>query len=359
MKNMKRINFVLPANFDIPVGGFKIVVQYANELVKRGYEVKITFLFNMRGKSFKVAKLARFVNNHLYHRVKHYKQVTWIDLDESIEVFYDVTSPSEFPDADFVVATAAPTTHLVSSLPMSKGKKFYFIQNFETWSYGRSVEKLNETFNLGLSNIVISQELRQKVVEGSGIEPHYLPNFYNPDEFYLAKPIENRENVVCLINHTHEVKRTKLGLEIMAEVKKQVPDLKVELFGAYEPVMPLEDYVYFTFKANPDQLREDIYGKSKIYLLPSVLEGWVLTGMEAMACGAAVVSSRIGGIVDYANDGNSILITPDDKAAFVAAIVDLLTHEEKQVALAKKAYEEVQQYRIEKSSDILETILNS
>ncbi|WP_252899695.1 glycosyltransferase family 4 protein [Lactococcus fujiensis] len=297
----------------------------------------MTFLFNMREKHFLISKAQRFVNNHIHQVVKHSEELTWFDLDKNVNIYYDVATQNEFPDADFVVATAAPTTTIVSKLPETKGKKFYFIQNFETWFYDESVEKINETYNLGLTNIVISNELRQKVIEGSGKEPKYLPNFYNPDEFFLAKPIENRDNIVCLINHTHEVKRTKLGLEILAEVKKQVPDLKVELFGAYEPVTELADYVNFTYKANPEQLRNDIYGKSKIYLLPSVLEGWVLTGMEAMACGATVVSSRIGGIVDYANDGNSILIEPDNKAAFVKAIVDLLNDADKCETLAKKS----------------------
>lgn len=353
---MKKINFVLPANYNRAVGGFKIVYQYANELVHRGNEVSITFLFNMRGKSFILTGFEKTINSKLLKYVQHKNEVTWFNLDKKIKIYYDLTRPQDFPDADVVIATAAPTTHIVSKLSESKGKKYYFIQNFETWFYKGSTERVNETYRLGMTNIVISHELRDKVYNATNKEPEYLPNFYNHEEFFLENPIAQRKNTVSLINHIHDVKRTKLGLEILAEVKKEIPDLTVELFGAYKPITELESYVNFTFNANSKQLRKDIYGKSKIYLLPSVLEGWVLTGMEAMASGATVISSRIGGITDYANDDNSILITPDDKESFVTEIVRILKNDSLRIKLAERALNDVQQYEIGYSTDRLEEL---
>ena len=90
-----------------------------------------------------------------------------------------------------------------------------------------------------------------------------------------------------------------------------------------------------------------------------MLEGWVLTGMEAMASGAVVVSSRIGGIVDYANDNNSVLIEPDNKAEFVNAITNLLKNDEQRIAVATKGNEDVKQYVIDKSGERLLKIINS
>lgn len=356
---MKKINFVLSSNYDRAVGGFKIVYQYANELVKRGYEVKITYLFNAKGKSVVLAKTARFINNHVYQKVPHKSEVTWFDLEDKIELFFDVTSVSEFPDADIVIATAALTTQIVSKLPQSKGEKLYFIQDYETERFGNTVEEVEHSYRLGFQNVVISHELSDIVEKATGIKPKYLPNFYDHSEFYLEHLIEERTNTVCLINHIHETKRTKFGLEILEEVKKQIPDLKIELFGAYDPVCQISNNVHFTLNATPEQLRKNIYGQSKIYLLPSVREGWVLTGMEAMASGAVVVASEIGGIVDYANSGNSVLITPDDKEAFVLSLLDLLANDEKRIQLAKKAQEEVQQYEISHSGNLLVEILEA
>ncbi|MHA5125130.1 glycosyltransferase family 4 protein [Oenococcus oeni] len=354
---MKKINFVLPATNNQSIGGYKIIYQYANKLSELGYKVFISFSY----RTFPTFK-------HVFHqrigRLKHRltgngysREVTWFKINKKVELLFDLIFPEEFPDADIVIATAASTAFIVNELPISKGKKFYFIQNFETWWFDENTDKLNQTFNLGLNNIVISKELRRKVIESGAPEPYYLPNFYDHQEFYLTHKMENRINKVALLNHIQLTKRTKFGLEILSEVKKIVPDLQVELFGAYPAPDKLPDYVNFTYQACPKDLRK-IYGESKIYLLPSVLEGWVLTGMEAMASGTMVVSSRIGGITDYANDDNSILITPDNKKEFVDAIVSGLTNDNMRISLSKHALKDVQRYRINESINILKRILN-
>ncbi|KGH65876.1 hypothetical protein X291_04295 [Oenococcus oeni IOEB_C23] len=352
-----RINFVLPPATEQPIGGYKIVFQYANKLAKIGFDVTISFCYRVYPTFShityqKAARLKYHLFGHGYPR-----EICWFHLDHRVKLLFDLISKYEFPDSDVVIATAAPTASMVADLPQSKGTKYYFIQNFETWWFDENIDKLNQTFNLGLNNIVISKELRQKVIESGAPEPYYLPNFYDHQEFYLTRKIENRINKVALLNHIQLTKRTKFGLEILSEVKKIVPDLQVELFGAYPAPDKLPDYVNFTYQARPKDLRR-IYGESKIYLLPSVLEGWVLTGMEAMASGTMVVSSRIGGITDYANDNNSILIAPDNKKEFVDAIVSGLTNDNMRISLSKHALKDVQRYRINESINILKRILN-
>lgn len=353
-----KVTFVLPPNKDVAVGGYKIVYQYANELVQRGHHVNIVFLRHIYPSFNFIAfqKFETFVRKIL-KRPKNKKSITWFELDSRVSLFFDVTSKKDFPDADVIVATAAPTTY-IKYLSSIKGKKFYFIQNFETWWYDEKEKDLEKTFEIpNMTNIVISHELRDKIQKVTKTTPKYLPNFYNPDEFYLSEPIVPRENVVSLLNHSQKTKRTEFGIEILKEVKKEIPDLKVELFGAYDVPYPLPEYFHFTKNANAFQLRQQIYGCSKIYLLPSILEGWGLTGMEAMACGAVLVSSEIGGITDYANNNNSILINPNNKDKFIESIIYLLKNSEKQQQIANKGYRDVQQYRIEKSTNILESIL--
>lgn len=153
-------------------------------------------------------------------------------------------------------------------------------------------------------------------------------------------------------------KTDKFGLEILREVKKQSQILKCNYLG-HMIQLKLEDWIHFK-NANTNQLCKEIYGVSKIYLLPSVLEGWVLTGMEAMGSGAVVVASRIGDMAwSYANDSNSILIEPDNKMEFVNAITNLLQNDERRIAVATKGNEDVKQYVIDKSGERLLNIINS
>lgn len=353
---MKKINFVLPANLNKPVGGYKIVYQYANELVSRGYDVSITYLFSDKMNKY-LATILSIVDRKLYNYSLRQFEVTWFNLNPKIKLYYNAISERHFPDADYVVATAMRTSKIVAGLSNKKGEKYYFIQGYETKGFGNTIEEVEHSYKLGLKNIVISQELRQIVLQATNQPPYYLPNFYNPKEFFLDNNIKNRRNVVSLLSHHNEGKRTQFGLEILREVRKEVPDLKVELFGLYKPEYHLDNNVYFTYNATVDQLRKDIYGNSKIYLLPSIREGWGLTGLEAMASGATLVASHIGGIEDYATVSNACLVRPDSKKEFIDKIVYLLKNEDERLVLSKKALEDVEKFSIMKSTDKLVEIL--
>lgn len=358
-KTSMKITYVLPPNSNTPVGGYKVVYQYANELVKKGHQVNIVFLKNVipNLKWYSNQSIRNKINRLFGRTVKNVKNVSWFPIDHRVKLYFDVEKEKDFPIADVIIATAAPTTY-INSLGSQVGRKFYFIQNYEEWWYKEGESRLLDTFRLpNMTNIVISRELENKVRAATDKKIEYLPNFYDPNEFFLENDIELRNNVVALLNHSQETKRTKLGIEILKEVKKQIPDLSVELFGVPEMPKDLPEYFHGTQMASPNQLRKNIFGKSKIYLLPSVLEGWVLTGMEAMASGSAVVASKIGGIVDYANDTNSVLVEPDNKDQFVKEIVGLLSDDKKRQQIARKGYQDVQQYRIEKSTLLLESIL--
>ena len=78
-----------------------------------------------------------------------------------------------------------------------------------------------------------------------------------------------------------------------------------------------------------------------------------------MASGAALVASRIGGIEDYANDENSLLVAPDDHEGFVSAVTELLKNNSKRISLSTKALSLLPLYSIEASVDKLEKVLET
>lgn len=351
---MKKINFILPATNDTPIGGYKTVYQYANELSKRNYEVTINFLYEV------VPKVKHPIYQHTKKLVRKVlgrempaTKITWFDLHDSVRLNFNVIDLTDVPDGDIVVATSAPTAYFVKALSGSKGRKFYYIQGLETWWYGGNLAKLQETYRLGLKNLAISRDLYKIVDESAQSTPYYLPNFFDSSEFYVTRAMTKRDNVVALLNHRQKSKRTRFGLHVLSEVKKQVPDLKVELFGSSDVDFQLPDYVNFTHHANIGQLRDQIYGQSKIYLMPSTSEGWGLTGTEAMACGATLVASDIGGIKDYACQKNSVLLNPNDESAFINNIIELLKDDILCQQLAIAGNRSVQSFTIQKATDRL------
>jgi L-malate glycosyltransferase len=86
------------------------------------------------------------------------------------------------------------------------------------------------------------------------------------------------------------------------------------------------DVAYDEFHANPPQeeLRR-LYSGSDVYLCPSWDEGLGMPSMEAMACGAALVTYDNGGSRDYARDGETALVAPRrDVSALASALERIL-----------------------------------
>ena len=58
-----------------------------------------------------------------------------------------------------------------------------------------------------------------------------------------------------------------------------------------------------------------------VFACPSLYEPLGIVNLEAMACGTAVVGSRVGGIPEVVADGETgLLVPPDDPAALAAAL---------------------------------------
>ena len=67
-----------------------------------------------------------------------------------------------------------------------------------------------------------------------------------------------------------------------------------------------------------------LLGQSDVLLFPSQAENCPMAVLEAMACGAVVVASAVGGIVEMVEDQHTgLLCPPDDPQAFVDALIRL------------------------------------
>jgi starch synthase len=64
---------------------------------------------------------------------------------------------------------------------------------------------------------------------------------------------------------------------------------------------------------------------ARVFACPSVYEPLGIVNLEAMACGAAVVASRVGGIPEVVADGETgLLVPPDDPEALAGGLNALL-----------------------------------
>jgi glycosyltransferase involved in cell wall biosynthesis len=107
------------------------------------------------------------------------------------------------------------------------------------------------------------------------------------------------------------------GLLAVARVRPAVPTLHLVGFGVKAPDRASP---YDEFHVNPPQAQlAALYSGVDIYLCPSWDEGLGMPSMEAMACGAALVTYDNGGCRDYARDGETALVARRRDVADLAA----------------------------------------
>ncbi|QQG49777.1 MAG: glycosyltransferase family 4 protein [Candidatus Berkelbacteria bacterium] len=82
-----------------------------------------------------------------------------------------------------------------------------------------------------------------------------------------------------------------------------------------------------------------LYRNCRAFIFPSLYEGFGLPPLEAMACGAAVLSSNVSSLPEVIGDGG-LLVEPTDITAISSAISRLLTDDTLVSSLGKKAAEQ-------------------
>ena len=350
-----RIVFLLPGAGRIPVGGFKVVYEYANQLVSRGHAVSIIhpamLEYDTRW-SDKLKKLSRYVQRVID---KSYLPRKWFVIDPRVRMLWVLNLNEKFiPDADVVIATAWQTAEWVADYPAAKGRKYYLIQHYETWS--GSDERVRRTWTLPLSKIVIARWLENFAKE-LGENSFYIPNGLDFSCFGLDLPIEKRNpRSIMMLYHEQAWKGSQDGIQALLQVRKVYPDLKVTMFGVLDGI-DLPDWVLY-YRLPDQKLLRYLYNQSAIFVAPSWSEGWGLPASEAMMCGCAVVATDIGGHKEFAIDNRTALLAePKKPESLAGAILRFVEDSEKRLDVARKGNAYIQQFTWSRACGLLEGLI--
>jgi glycosyltransferase involved in cell wall biosynthesis len=121
--------------------------------------------------------------------------------------------------------------------------------------------------------------------------------------------------------------------------------------GRTLPKSPIE----ITGYVSREQLR-DLYRHAKVFVYPSRAEGFGIPPLEAMACGAPVIATRVGAIPDFAGDA-ALLVDPGDRDALREALVRLLRDRALRHELRARGPERARRYRWETSAATMTQLL--
>ena len=276
--------------------------------------------------------------------------IPWFELNDKVNlVLATDLSEQNIPDADVIFATASDTAFPVAAYSVSKGRKFYLVQSYETWNLPE--DKVQAGWKLPMQKIVVSRHL-QRIAEGLGEQSRTtcIPLGIDLSVFRLLTPInERRELRVGMLAHPNEVKGTRDGLAALEIVKKNHADLQVALFGTEPRLEFIPDWMSYERLPTAERLVE-LYNSCRIFLNPGWAEGWGLPAAEAMACGCAVVSADNGGIHEFAADGETALIAPIKRPDLLAErMLALIEDDELRQRLVVAGHQSIQGVSWEKA----------
>lgn len=354
---IESITFVLPGYGGAPVGGVKVVYEYANCLVARGYIVNIVHPAQSYRGAPRGSCLKSYIRFGQRALDKSYLPTRWFELDPRVRVQWVPSLAEKFiPDADAVVATAWMTAEWVAYYAARKGVKYYLIQHFENWAGPE--ERVLKTWCLPLRKIVISRWLGE-IAERMGEDYIYIPNGLDFDKFGIDTAIEDRDaSHVMMLYHEQPWKGSKDGLQALEMVRRKCPNLRVSLFGVPR-ARDLPHTVRYFRMPGQEALR-DLYNSAAIFLAPSWAEGWGLPPAEAMMCGAAVVATDIGGHREYASDNATALLGPAKNPESLAEnVLKLIQNPRRRIQLAHSGNENIRQFTWARACDRLEQALSA
>ncbi len=311
-------------------GGSKIIFEHCNRLVQRGHQVSI---------------------------VCHFQKPDWFPLDDRINF---VQPPYEealhIPPCDIIVVTY--WKEIYECMEQNVAPVVYFEQGdthlFDPGALDTyTMSHIQKQIQIAPFVYTVSGYAAEKLSEQFGVKADVIPNAINKAVFYPGSGEKNDKTVITTIGPDYiGFKRIHNILASIRQLREKGHDIE---FIWITPGPPGEGVTEAAIVNPEQQVIGECLRRTDIYICASMYESFCLPVLEAMTCGAAIVTTDCGGIRDYVTDGeNALLIEKDDVSDMTAKLALLMNDAELRKRLRDSGLETAKKYDWELTVDRLE-----
>ena len=353
-----RISIVLPRASSEPIGGYLVQYELADQLAAKGHDVTVVHASTVAGPwrapkpfgldAFRASRRPQvLVPWHPFHPRVRLRLVPWL-------------TRSFLPRADITILTAFQTAQRVAQASRRTGPLVQIVYDYEFWAGGSPAGRLQIERALrrpDIAHIATSQAVRS-MLDTIGVPTvRTVPPGIATGSFVCRARPSDRLPTIGFSYRPEPHKGMGDLLDALQHVHELYPDVAVQCFRAAGDVA-LPAWVERLDYLTKDQLVA-FYNRCSVFVLPSHYEGWGLPAAEAMACGAAVVTTDSGGPRDFAeNETTALVVPPGDVRALTAAMVRLLEDDQLRFQLADTGVRRLSAMTWEKAAESIEAVLN-
>ena len=177
-----------------------------------------------------------------------------------------------------------------------------------------------------------------------------LSQYEKPTRKYLS------EDLLLFIGGNMQRKGLETLIQAAVRVVKSKPDTKFCVVGN-DPNLPrmralctrLDVIDHFEFTGwMPNEKLQELYRRTSVFVMPSLVEAFGVVFLEAMACGTPVIGTQVGGIPELIRQGeNGLLVSPDNPDELAMAILTVLGDQDLSARMSENGRITAQQFGIE------------
>jgi glycosyltransferase involved in cell wall biosynthesis len=340
------VTFVLPGNNWS--GGVRVTVLMGNLLLNRGHRVRII-----------LPRTGCFPSGTLSLLASRLKQVFPVRYDSgwlqsfagTIEPYRDINE-IEFEPGEIVIGVGTYVVPELQKLRAECVTKVRYNHGFPA----TMTEEYEAAWSIRMPTITVSNTLAPRLERLAG-EPvrAVIPNGIDPTQYFPVAGV--KRDAIGTIFSLHPNKAPRDIVRLVNHVAATFPEVPRLIFSTERRPRDLGDCSYE--RCPPIERVREIYSQSLVWLLASHTEGLPGPVLEAMACGAVVISTDNEGSLEVIQDGmNGLIVPKGDFDAFVEKIRLVLRNETLRKSLVHGGFETVKRFGWANATDRMEEFLD-